>query len=175
MPVERREARRVTQYSFTPEVCEDGPFKAYVKLHWIRSAAELNRCMKAFTDWIKEHRNKRRTKTLWLEAAAKLRGHFNYFGVVFNRPKLAQYYYTCVSSLFRWLNRRSQKRSFTWEKFNRKLWFNPLPKPPSGDELIDSTSEHHSERNHQPKSRMREIRTSGSVRGLSRQWRLRPT
>src|SRR5713101_747750 len=43
MPVERREARRVTQYSFTPEVCEDGPFKGYVKLHWIRSAAERKR------------------------------------------------------------------------------------------------------------------------------------
>ncbi|HEU5153595.1 MAG TPA: hypothetical protein VFU03_02575 [Gemmatimonadales bacterium] len=125
--------------------------------------------------WIKEHRNKKRTRALWLEAAAKLRGHFDYFGVSYNQPKLAQYYYTSIKSLFRWLNRRSQKRSFTWVQFSRKLWFNPLPKPPSGDELIDITSEHHTERNHQPKSRMREIRTSGSVRGASRLWRLAPT
>jgi len=139
------------------------------------SSKKLNRCMKAFTDWIKEHRNKQTTRSLWLEAAAKLRGHFAYFGVVFNQPKLAQFYYTCIKSLFRWLNRRSQRRSFTWAKFSRKLWFNPLPKPPRGDELIAFTSQHRPERNHQPKSRMREIRTSGSVRGLSRQWRLRPT
>ena len=99
---------------------------------------------------------------------AKLRGHFAYFGVSFNQPKLAQFYYTCISSPFRWLNRRSQKRSFTWAKFNRKLWFNPLPKPPGTDSLIDVTSDTHPERNHQPKSRMREIRTSGSVRGLDR-------
>src|SRR6266851_6612721 len=43
MPVERREARRVTQYSFSPQVCEDGPFRGYAKLHWIRSAAERKR------------------------------------------------------------------------------------------------------------------------------------
>src|SRR4051812_8695805 len=43
MPVEPREVRRVTQYSLTPEVCEDGPFRGYVKLHWIRSAAEARK------------------------------------------------------------------------------------------------------------------------------------
>jgi hypothetical protein len=122
------------------------------------SSKKLSRCMKELTDWIKGARNTKRTKLLWLEAAAKLRGHYAYFGVLFNQPKLAQFYYTCIGSLFRWLNRRSQKRSFTWAKFNRKLWFNPLPKPPSGDELIDLTSSCRSERNHQPKSRMREIR-----------------
>jgi group II intron reverse transcriptase/maturase len=130
------------------------------------SSKKLNRCMKTFTDWIKAHRNMKPTGALWLDAAAKLRGHYAYFGVVFNQPKLAQFYFTCIQSLFRWLNRRSQKRSYTWAKFHRKLWFNPLPKPPGGDSLIDVTSIHHSDRNHQPKSRMREIRTSGSVRGL---------
>lgn len=33
----------MTQLSLTPEVCEDGPFKGYKKLHWIRSAAETRR------------------------------------------------------------------------------------------------------------------------------------
>jgi len=132
------------------------------------SSKKLNRCMKEFTDWIKDHRNRKPTKLLWHEAAAKLRGHYAYFGVSFNQSKLDQFYFTSIGSLFRWLNRRSQKTSFTWAKFSRKLWFNPLPKPPSGDALTDLTSEHRSERNHQPKSRMREIRTSGSVRGLGR-------
>ena len=132
------------------------------------SSKKLNRCMKEFTDWVKDTRNMKPTGALWLDAAAKLRGHYAYFGVFSNQPKLAQFYYTCIGSLFRWLNRRSQKPSFTWAKFDRKLWFNPLPKPPSGDALIDLTSSCRSERNHQPKSRMREIRQSGSVRGLDR-------
>ena len=30
----------MNQLSFTPQVCEVGPFRGYVKLHWIRAAAE---------------------------------------------------------------------------------------------------------------------------------------
>lgn len=151
----------------------DGDGKRRLKVK--TSSKKLNRCMKAFSDWIKAVRNKKPLRALWLEAAAKLQGHYNYFAVRFNQPKLAQFYYTSIKSLFRWLNRRSQKKSFSWEKFSRKLWFNPLPKPPGGDGLIDITSEHRAVRKHQPKSRMREIRTSGSVRSLSRLWRLRLT
>jgi retron-type reverse transcriptase len=68
-----------------------------------------------------------------------------------------------------WLNRRSQKRSYSWQQFVRKLMFNPLPKPPLGYEQIDVTSEHSSELKHNTKSRMRKSRTSGSVRSSGRQ------
>jgi hypothetical protein len=85
-----------------------------------------------------------------------------------NEAKLSQYRFVCVSSHFKWLNRRSQKRSFSREQFERRQYFHPLPPSPRGDELTDITSEHRAVRKHQPKSRMREIRTSGSVRSLSR-------
>ena len=133
------------------------------------SSKKLNRSMQAFSDWIKAARNKKKLKSLWLDAAAKLRGHFNYFGVFFNQSKIAQFYHACIGSLFKWLNRRSQKKSFTWEEFSQRLWRDPLPKPPDGPQLIDVSSPHRSERKHQPKSRMREIRTSGSVRSAGRQ------
>ena len=32
--------------------------------------------------------------------------------------------------MFKWLNRRSQKASFTWESFQKKLSFGVLPAPP---------------------------------------------
>jgi group II intron reverse transcriptase/maturase len=128
------------------------------------SPKKLNRCLQAFYDWIKLSRNKKSLDVLWQLAAAKLQGHYNYFAVLFNQSKLAHYYHACISALFKWLNRRSQKRSFTWERFKRRLLFNPLPRPPAGWELLDITSEHATERNHKPKSRMRKLRTSGSVR-----------
>jgi RNA-directed DNA polymerase len=132
------------------------------------AAKRLHRSMQAFTDWVKAARNSMTTKKLWAESAVRLSGHFTYFGVRFNEAKLAQFRFVCMGSLFKWLNRRSQTRSFSWEQFGRRLLFNPLPLTPHGDELIDVTSEHRAVRNHQPKSRMREIRTSGSVRGLDR-------
>jgi hypothetical protein len=63
----------------------------------------------------------------------------------------------------------SQKISFTWEQFARKLMFNPLPKPPLGYEQIDITSENGTENKHKTKSRMRKSRTSGSARSSGRQ------
>jgi group II intron reverse transcriptase/maturase len=129
------------------------------------AAKRLHRSMQTFTDWVKDARKSKPLRQLWDDAAARLRGHFSYFGVRSNEAKLNHFHFVCIGALFKWLNRRSQKRSFTWVQFKRRLYFNPLPLPPRGAELIDLTSEHHAARKHQPKSRMREIRKSGSVRG----------
>jgi group II intron reverse transcriptase/maturase len=139
------------------------------------AAKRLHRAMGAFTDWVKKTRSRKPLRQLWVDAAARLEGHFNYFGVCFNEDRLSHFRFVCIGALFKWLNRRSQKRSFDWEKFGRKLHFNPLPPPPRGDGLIDITSEHRAVRKHQPKSRVRENRTHGSVRSLSRSRRLRFT
>lgn len=124
----------------------------------------LHKCMLSFQDWIKAARNRFPLEKIWSQAAAKLHGHYGYFGVTFNQGKLNHFYWVSTQALFKWLNRRSQKRSFSWQRFLRRLQLNPLPKPPLGFELLDITSEHGSERNHNPKSRMRKSRTSGSVR-----------
>lgn len=83
-----------------------------------------------FSDWIREQRSRFTLNELWETVAAKLRGHYNYYGVTCNRPKLTQFYHAVVSCLFKWLNRRSQRKSFTWERFARRLRNHPLPTPP---------------------------------------------
>jgi len=159
------------------------PFLGF-ELYWGRNARgetllkvktalkRLSRSMEVFTDWIKEVRNRKSLKQIWADVATRLSGHFNYFGVCFNDSKLRHFRFVCIGSLFKWLNRRSQKRSFTWAKFERKLKFNPLPLPPRGEQLLDVTSEHRTVRKHQPKSRMRENRTYGSDRSGRRRPRL---
>lgn len=145
------------------------------EFYWGRDAAKrrilklktqpkrLARSMKSFTAWIKASRNRMKLDKLWGIARAKLAGHFNYYGVRSNSAKLNHFFFHCVGALFKWLNRRSQKRSFTWEKFERRLKFNPIAFPPHESELRDVSSERSSTK-HKPKSRMREIRKSGSVR-----------
>lgn len=95
----------------------------------------LRRKIHDYTDWIKQNRNRWNTAKIWELTAAKLRGHYAYYGYVCNKAKLNHYYYTVIGSLFKWLNRRSQKRSYTWEAFMQKLAFQPLPKPPTMSEL----------------------------------------
>lgn len=126
-------------------------------------ATRLSRSINSFTDWIKTARNRMKLDKLWRLVRAKFQGHFQYYGVRTNSAKLSHFYHACVGALYKWLNRRSQKRSFTWERFEQRLRFNPLPKPPPNVELRDVSSERISLK-HKPKSRMREIRTSGSVR-----------
>jgi group II intron reverse transcriptase/maturase len=135
----------------------------------VRTALERhNRAIQSFKEWIKTNRNRLPTRVLWQRIAVRLRGHYNYYGVTFNRL-VTTFYYVCIKLTFKWLNRRSQKISYTWEQFARKLMFNPLPKPPEGWEAIDITTEHGSENKHKPKSRMRKLRPSGSQRSSGRQ------
>lgn len=150
------------------------------ELYWGRSAAgrktlklktqpkRIGRSIQAFKEWVKHSRNRMKLDNLWNLARAKLQGHFSYFGVTYNEAKLNHFYNACVGLLFRWVNRRSQRRSFTWVRYEKRLRFSPLPLPPSGDDLKDITSERSSSK-HQPKSRMRKSRTSGSVRSAGRQ------
>jgi RNA-directed DNA polymerase len=136
----------------------------------IKTAPErLRRAVQKFTDWIKAMRNRLPTGELWKRAAARMRGHYNYYGVSFNGNAVTKYYFSCIRAMFKWLNRRSQKLSYTWQEFVRKLMFNPLPKMPLGHELTDVTSKFSSELKHKSKSRMRKSRPSGSERSGGRQ------
>ena len=108
-------------------------------LYWGRSAT-LRRTLKVktnpkkvalsiqnFKDWIKANRHRHRLAKLWDLVASKLRGHYNYYGVTSNEAKLHHYYFACIGELFKWLNRRSQKKSFNWESFTAYLVRHPLP------------------------------------------------
>ena len=125
---------------------------------------KLAKCIEAFSEWIKEIRYRKRLDDIWELAAAKLRGHYQYYGVSFNRPKLNHYYFAATQALHKWLNRRSQKKSFTWERFERRLMFKPLPRPTANAALLDITLGIVPKLKHKPRSRMRKLRTSGSNR-----------
>lgn len=88
-----------------------------------------------YGQWIKENRSRHTTQQLWELTNAKLRGHYNAYGVYCNRPSLYAYYHKVVNLLFRWLNRRSQKKSFTWDGFKMRLEQYPLLLPPPAAKL----------------------------------------
>jgi group II intron reverse transcriptase/maturase len=90
----------------------------------------LNRAIADTNDWLQCHRNRYTTEKIWDHIKSILRGHFNYFGLACNRPKLVHFYYAVNGLLFKWLNRRSQRKSITSAKFKRILLRNPLPFPP---------------------------------------------
>jgi RNA-directed DNA polymerase len=126
-------------------------------------AKRFSKAVNDFTSWIKAQRNRAKLDALWAVAKAKLTGHFLYYGVRSNAAKLDHFFRLCVGALFKWTNRRSQKRSFTWEKFAKRLRAKPLFPAYLEKDLRDISSQHNADK-HKLKSRMREIRKSGSVR-----------
>jgi RNA-directed DNA polymerase len=90
---------------------------------------KLAKKIQEFTEWIKLNRAQLSRKEIWSIVAAKLRGHYNYFGYYCNRGKLMLFYNSVIGVLFKWLNRRSQKKSFTWSQFKGLLSREPLPRP----------------------------------------------
>ncbi len=79
-------------------------------------------------EWIRTNRHLP-VRTIIAETNAKLRGHYQYYGITDNSKSIKTYYYRTLKALFKWLNRRSQKRSYTWEGFNDLLKVFPLIQP----------------------------------------------
>lgn len=105
----------------------------------------LHKSIAAINLWLKENRNRYGLEKIWSIISSKLRGHFNYFGVFGNGVKLSHFYFATTGLLFKWLNRRSQKKSFSVEKFERRLRNHPLPLPPpifKLKQLIDRWGSH---------------------------------
>jgi RNA-directed DNA polymerase len=88
-----------------------------------------------FYYWIKEVRNQMKLREIWKIARTKIKGHYNYYGFWMNRTRLYHYYSEATKSLYKWLNRRSQRRSFNWVQFQRKLQYNKIPVPPEIGQL----------------------------------------
>ena len=79
--------------------------------------------------WLKKIRNMVRTKEWWKTLMAKLRGHFQYYGISENFDSIEKFYRFTIRMVHKWLNRRSQKRKMNWDRFNEYLEHYPLPKP----------------------------------------------
>jgi len=56
-------------------------------------------------------------KAMMVYVHQHLRGHIQYYGVSGNLRSLRKYYYFALRLLFKWLNRRSQRRSITWARY----------------------------------------------------------
>lgn len=90
------------------------------------SRKKLRKSLENFKNWCQENRNLR-LKELFQMINAKLRGYYNYYGVIGNYYSLNEFYMKAKRILFRCLNRRSQRKSYNWEQFKTVLrWYGML-------------------------------------------------
>ena len=82
---------------------------------------KLTKSLTDFTEWIKKNRSAMSTGKIIDLINAKLRGHYNYFGFWCNRNNLSRFYFEVTKTMFKWLNRRSQRKSLDWDSFSKVI------------------------------------------------------
>lgn len=85
--------------------------------------------LKEMNEWFKSVRNLFLIKEIWKLFKAKLSGHFQYYGVSGNFRSIKSFEKLTRRMAIKWLNRRSQKKSFNWENFGEYIKRHPLPMP----------------------------------------------
>lgn len=100
------------------------------KPHVVRrtSRKKLRNSIANFTQWCKRNRNVR-LKVLFPQLNRKLRGYYNYYGVTGNAVGLKEFHSRAMETLLKWLNRRSQRRSFNWQGCQDLLDHFQVPRP----------------------------------------------
>jgi len=84
--------------------------------------------VKAVKHWLKLNRTLPTAK-LMQRLAARLRGHYAYYGVTDNGRGIGRFYHEVCRLLHVWLNRRGKRGCCNWEKFELLLQRFPLPAP----------------------------------------------
>lgn len=103
----------------------EGRFKVGRKTTKKKFGANLKR----MSQWLRQVRNTFPIAEIWKLLGVKVSGYYRYYGVSENYNSLKRYDYELKRLVFKWMNRRSERKSFTWEQFKRYLCLYPLPNP----------------------------------------------
>lgn len=77
--------------------------------------------LRGFTDWVRKSRAVLRKGEMLRRAKARIEGHLNYYAITDNSKLCSTYRYHATKIMFKWLNRKSQRRSYTWKGFMQAL------------------------------------------------------
>lgn len=89
---------------------------------------KLRKANETITKWCKENRHQRIRKQSE-DMKLKLQGHYNYYGIAGNSRCIRKFYDVAMRAWYKWLNRRSQRRSFNWAEFKQMLKEYEIPYP----------------------------------------------
>jgi len=90
--------------------------------------ARLARAYRSIAEYCRSHRHDS-VKAQHAALVRRMRGHFNYFGVNGNLRSLERLVQYVQRTWLKWLRRRSQRSSLTWERYAAMLERLPLPTP----------------------------------------------
>ena len=103
------------------------------KKKFAKACRNFNRKIKDMRTW--------KLRAIFKRVNQMLIGYYHYYGITDNGHSLNNLKYRVERSLFYWLNRRSQKKSYTWEQFHDLLKLFPLAEPKIYDSVYHVIAE----------------------------------
>jgi group II intron reverse transcriptase/maturase len=125
------EGRRANTFDFLgiTHYC-DVSRRGHFKVGRVTSRKSFVRKCRDLKHWIIEQCRNFKPHVWWEDLRAKLRGHYQYYSISGNTRKVQDFYHCTRRTLFKRLNRRSQRKSFkSWKSFTKYLRRHPLPQP----------------------------------------------
>ena len=103
---------------------QEGHFK--VKRRTSRKKLEMS--LGKFKDWAKSVRSVLSIGEMIKAARIRVKGHLSYYAITDNIKWCRNYIYRATLILYKWLNRKSQRRAYNMEQFNQVLSFLDWPR-----------------------------------------------
>lgn len=100
---------------------------------------KLQGSIQRIKDWIRYNRHLPK-QMFFAQLKSKLTGHYNYYYTKGNSRSVWRFYDAAVEQCYKWLNRRSQRKSLTWPQLKQLFQRMGVPKPRVGKILRSSLS-----------------------------------
>jgi len=124
-----RYRRGETRFDFLGfEFCWGTDRKGQARLQRRTARKKFRSSVKRVAEWCKKNRH-RRVGEQFKRLNAKLRGYYNYYGVNGNYDSLKEFFQLVQRLHLKWLNRRSQRPSYTWEGYYALVQHFALARP----------------------------------------------
>lgn len=124
---ERRNSKTFVFLGFEYRWGESRTNKPLIKMQ--TSKKKFQAALSSINTWIKKERSKLGTRGIFIKLRQKLQGHWNYYGVSGNYEMLNKYYQQVIRIVYKWINRRSQRRSCNWQGYSEMLTYYNIPRP----------------------------------------------
>ena len=89
----------------------------YFKVKRRTSRKKLGQSVERFTTWARKVRGVLTKAEMIKQARNRVVGHLRYYAITDNSARCSEYLEITRRILFKWLNRKSQRHSFTWDQY----------------------------------------------------------
>ena len=125
-----RKGKKPDEFTFLGFTHYSGKTKTgYFKVKRRTSCKKFKQSLRNLKDWAQKARSVLKKGKMLQWAKVHIQGHLNYYAITDNATRCNQYVYFATRIIFKWINRKSQRKAYNWDGFRHLLEIIKWPKP----------------------------------------------